>query len=1225
MLKHNSRVVRLLSPVFSLILLIAPFQDILATSVATTNQTQNDQKQTGSCAAYGPKRVADRSAIVKSRSDAFGTQGDSETAPFGSFGSSKLDTNSHLGSQNVTVNESRNIKKSHSPVVSKSGIIRPGEKTTRDQAVDFEVPFQSSVLLLTLKWPDAVGDLTQDVAIDLISPDGETVFTMKSGKVTGSNLVSITARELDSIAQSDYRFLADSLSEYDQLLIIDEDSQRLLLINQSPDVGLWQFLPTNLGNNEFSYRLSSIPIGSGAATNGCDACHTLLGAAAWLAFELACSVSPWAVPVIICVLSAKFWVLVPLCFSSIEFVAAWGGILGLIICQLTQEEREKAVSDLTSWFCTVTGACQDNYPPYVYLHSPNGGEYVTGLLNIVATVGGEASGIDHVEFDYSSDGGANWLDVVGPGHSNGTVVFEGKGSILFDTEEAGIVYNNSMKIRVRAADTEGNISDWVSSEGLFVVDNRSVDVTSIAVNLNLDPNPALPYAAVEASGTAQYNTGAPVTAGTVTIIHSAERWTAGLDENGDFSRTITAPPASGSVTASVTDGDLTGQDQEYLTVTSDGTGDGFTFYRSTMCRDADDSYPYDPIGETHCFRTNDANVYCWVHLTDLYVSAQVRWYWYLPDGSQFQNPLTSDCTDDPQGGVYEWWKLYYGWSLAGYSLADYEGRHSVKIYAKECGQGYEYMESQYWVLAYDLSYHMMCKDVGPYPNDPVEPTNTFVTTDGKAMTWAKFVDVSESIEIKWEYYEPSGALYGSFEHTTDDPGPGSCWDWTKAWGWIWIDGYVAASKCGRWTVKVYEKDVWGNWDELYTDHFVIDEAVNQNPSVNVTLNTDPPIEGQNLSVTVSGSDNCSIESAVLYWETGTLDSSRWQAIYQPSFSQQANLGSFPANQSVEVYARMVDLSGNLGESQHLFITVVDTDTEGPEISSATVSENAGNGNGRLEDCEQLHISFSASDPSGVDSVALIIDSTEVVLQGTYYSLVDPLQSGQHTITIFAIDGDVPPAANVLVDTFWIDPVPDAPNEIVSPAEDTTISAESVSFMWRRVLTADSGYVIEVDTTSLFNSPELWVDTLGLSEDTSVVKSLVADWNYFWRLSSLSLCGQGDPSQTWGFVTEAANLVEEIQSATLPGDFALSQNYPNPFNPETRIEFSLPRASYVILEIYNVLGERVRVLVSERLSAGHKAVTWDGKDDNGSTVSSGIYLYRITADEFAEAKKMVLLK
>ncbi|MFQ6009174.1 MAG: FlgD immunoglobulin-like domain containing protein, partial [Candidatus Zixiibacteriota bacterium] len=108
-------------------------------------------------------------------------------------------------------------------------------------------------------------------------------------------------------------------------------------------------------------------------------------------------------------------------------------------------------------------------------------------------------------------------------------------------------------------------------------------------------------------------------------------------------------------------------------------------------------------------------------------------------------------------------------------------------------------------------------------------------------------------------------------------------------------------------------------------------------------------------------------------------------------------------------------------------------------------------------------------------------------------------------------------------------------------------------------------------------------------------------------------------------TKHATSIEDKTETGLPAAFKLSQNYPNPFNPETRIEFTLPRASHVTIEIYNILGRKVKTLVNQRLSAGNKAVTWDGTDDDGSLVSSGVYLYRIKAGDFVEAKKMVLLK
>ncbi len=90
-------------------------------------------------------------------------------------------------------------------------------------------------------------------------------------------------------------------------------------------------------------------------------------------------------------------------------------------------------------------------------------------------------------------------------------------------------------------------------------------------------------------------------------------------------------------------------------------------------------------------------------------------------------------------------------------------------------------------------------------------------------------------------------------------------------------------------------------------------------------------------------------------------------------------------------------------------------------------------------------------------------------------------------------------------------------------------------------------------------------------------------------------------------------------------FSLGDNRPNPFNPETELSYVLPRDCYVNLTIYNVLGKRIRVLVDEYRTAGDHYVLWDGKDDYGRDVSSGIYFYRIKAAEFAHTKKMVLMR
>ena len=107
--------------------------------------------------------------------------------------------------------------------------------------------------------------------------------------------------------------------------------------------------------------------------------------------------------------------------------------------------------------------------------------------------------------------------------------------------------------------------------------------------------------------------------------------------------------------------------------------------------------------------------------------------------------------------------------------------------------------------------------------------------------------------------------------------------------------------------------------------------------------------------------------------------------------------------------------------------------------------------------------------------------------------------------------------------------------------------------------------------------------------------------------------------------------EEVDQTQLPKEFGLRQNYPNPFNPATVIEYALPKASEVKIQIYNILGQRVRNLVDELQEPGYKMIHWDGKDGNGRDVSSGIYFYRIVArtnqgsEDFVKCKKMTLLK
>ena len=107
--------------------------------------------------------------------------------------------------------------------------------------------------------------------------------------------------------------------------------------------------------------------------------------------------------------------------------------------------------------------------------------------------------------------------------------------------------------------------------------------------------------------------------------------------------------------------------------------------------------------------------------------------------------------------------------------------------------------------------------------------------------------------------------------------------------------------------------------------------------------------------------------------------------------------------------------------------------------------------------------------------------------------------------------------------------------------------------------------------------------------------------------------------------QLGNAMSAVQIREIPSEFSLSQNYPNPFNPTTNIKYGISENARVSLVVYNILGQAVRTLVNAEQQAGYYSVVWDGMNDFGSKVSSGIYIYRMTAGNFTSTVKMNLLK
>jgi hypothetical protein len=108
----------------------------------------------------------------------------------------------------------------------------------------------------------------------------------------------------------------------------------------------------------------------------------------------------------------------------------------------------------------------------------------------------------------------------------------------------------------------------------------------------------------------------------------------------------------------------------------------------------------------------------------------------------------------------------------------------------------------------------------------------------------------------------------------------------------------------------------------------------------------------------------------------------------------------------------------------------------------------------------------------------------------------------------------------------------------------------------------------------------------------------------------------------GYGEEVTGLLE---TTSLPKTFGISPNYPNPFNPTTLIKYQLPAKRDVKLLVYNILGQKVRILINNSIEAGYHEVEWDGRNDSGIGVSSGVYIYHFSAGNYTKIRKMILLR
>jgi hypothetical protein len=331
------------------------------------------------------------------------------------------------------------------------------------------------------------------------------------------------------------------------------------------------------------------------------------------------------------------------------------------------------------------------------------------------------------------------------------------------------------------------------------------------------------------------------------------------------------------------------------------------------------------------------------------------------------------------------------------------------------------------------------------------------------------------------------------------------------------------------------------------------------------------------------------------------------------------------------------------------------DPQPPRLFSLQVRNSEGVPTYQLEQNESATLRFSATDNVYLWNIyqPIISDSTrlyykkfstdswqplefEVLLEDTSYigtlysadlSQLTATDSSAYGIKIYIEDQSGNSAEWTLDPAFTVgDFVYYAPSDfsLLEPVYEEILSeADTVQFIWNASTDEDSDTLTY--KLNIFNAK---IDTtIENIYDTSFVfhnKDFLPENLYIqWAVSASDGITTTASSDIFRFSIGEVSDINEL--AQLPKEFALYQNYPNPFNPSTTISFALPTSELVKISIYDILGREVKTLINKTMQAGIKKVEWDGRNNRGNPVPSGMYFYKLEAGRFNDVKKMLIIK
>ncbi len=234
--------------------------------------------------------------------------------------------------------------------------------------------------------------------------------------------------------------------------------------------------------------------------------------------------------------------------------------------------------------------------------------------------------------------------------------------------------------------------------------------------------------------------------------------------------------------------------------------------------------------------------------------------------------------------------------------------------------------------------------------------------------------------------------------------------------------------------------------------------------------------------------------------------------------------------------------------------------------------------------------------------------TGLDLDSTIYSKMTITDSAGVVDTVFSLQADTEGTIAMKIFSNHTDFDKDSYQDIIMPSQTWKDSIDVLSKVWLK----DSSYVVY--DTMYANTDSMKIDTVDVTE------SIYSESSYkIVEPNRISLRFLESSAMFTG-------LKEKQLTIITPADYKLEQNYPNPFNPSTTIQFFLPVKKEISLVIYNSSGQKVKTLVNNQVfNKGRYVQEWDGTNDNGKQVASGMYIYKLKFGNFSKSKRMLLVK